>query len=1376
MKLVFDIEANGLLNDETIDYTASPYVLKDHYKFHCLVIKNIDTGEVLEYDPDTFKEGVEYIKTNATTLIGHNIVDYDLLALKLGFDFDYTVYPDTICGRPCAIIDTLVLSKTLNPDRMFHSLDYLGKLAGVDKIDWRGKAIELGLIDSHAPKGEEFKVYHPAMLEYNRQDVEVNHKVYDVLMKEWGTWNWQPAFELEMAVRDIVTRQSHRGFYFDVEKAKENVRELDILMQQAREIVEPLLPPCKLSMARASETTPPKIQFKKDGTISANMIKFAEKMGAEIEDKVFKWGGQDYQLPMPLEPLIKHEAASIEDTTHIKGWLVDLGWWPTVYKERDLTVDSKKKKLTKEKYKDAVERYMTQTMESPFKRDRMFHLTLSMKCKDEQVLSKLLGHDLERPMKVYTNPTFTVGQDKELCPKLEEMSEIFPHVYKVVEFLTYRHRRNSILGGGVGIDEDDIEMEKGYLANIRADGRIPTPADTCGCNTSRFKHRIVTNIPRTTSMYGKNMRAMFGVERKKYAQFGYDFSSLEGRMESHYCVPMDTKILTKTGWKDYYGLQNGELVLGYNSQTGEKEWTKVTGKVFYEDAETVTVSMGRQKFTTTQDHRWYVEQRCTQSKTYIPKVITTRELNTGTKVITNAPFNTTQDLSNTCDGISQGKYNVDWVKRVLDMSHNERIAFVEGFMIADGYYHEHKQRPVWRWAQNGGDIFEAALLATYLVHDGNVTVADNDNKAKVKVVTLCRNGRITGQSMKKTDAGIQDVWCPQTELGSWVMRQGNCITITGNCWKYDETKEYCNSLVLEKPFDVHTLTAKKISEILGKEFKRTPAKNVKYCCLPTDNTKVLTPLGWKDGTEIVQGDLVLGYDAKAKVTKWTKVTATHFYQNAEVIGMGNALSKLESTPDHRWYGQVLKQYGSGKTCTKVYEDCVWQTKDLKQTLTITNTAEFVGGSSDVKPHEAALIAWLIADGYYKWSELSESTSCSGGTRKGIVASIGQASHTYQKEVEEVLAANNAEFVVDLKQTMNENTINAYRLKSKWIRDFLDRVVGSRLQKHDVNWTEWVVKLSKESLEAFVHHFWLADGDSKGNFNNTYKTIRQNEGNICDAISTACYLLGGNVTIRGNKKIKTIRMQNRRKHTTTQEFKVLSKRETNVFCLTTELDTFVIQQNGLITITGNCTYGGRPMRVAKTIGSDFTTGKQVYDAFWLAADPLRQLGESLKKYWETLGCKKFVLGIDGRKVPTRSASALVNSLLQSAGVICAKWTMVLHDRKLATKGLTVDFFRDDWKNKTYINQLVAMHDEAQMEVTKSLIDWKIFKEEDEAIAFKKSSTDNWSEVGHIGDKYFVGKSVISDLLLEAVDETTAKLKLNIPLGVEFIYGDSWATCH
>lgn len=63
-----------------------------------------------------------------------------------------------------------------------------------------------------------------------------------------------------------------------------------------------------------------------------------------------------------------------------------------------------------------------------------------------------------------------------------------------MEYLTYKHRRNSILGGGLEWDEEE-EAEKGYMAYIREDGRIPTPADTCGAATSRMKHRVCANIP-----------------------------------------------------------------------------------------------------------------------------------------------------------------------------------------------------------------------------------------------------------------------------------------------------------------------------------------------------------------------------------------------------------------------------------------------------------------------------------------------------------------------------------------------------------------------------------------------------------------------------------------------------------------------------------------------------------------------------------------------------------------------------------------------------------------------------------------------------------------------------------------------------------------
>lgn len=791
MELVFDIEANGLLDDSSIDYLASPYKLKPSYKFHCLVVYNRTTKEMLAWGPDSFAEGVEYIKQNATVLIGHNIIDYDLLALKLGFDFDYTITPKhTICGREVKIVDTLVMSKTLNPDRLGHSIEWWGNKLGCQKIDWRGKAIEIGLIPHNAPKAAEFATYHPEMLEYNKQDVVVNNKVYDALLEEKGSWNWDDALELEHAVRDIITRQSHRGFWFNRDKAEANVRELDEMMAATRAEVEPHLPPKPMTKGKLADSTPPKNQFKKDGSVSALMLKFADKVGATIEDGMFVWNGQMLALPLPAEALITEEPASIEDTTHIKGWLITLGWNPVNYKERDLTCDAKKKKLTKEKYLDAVARYKEQTLGGPFEKDRLEHLASYLRCSRLLVWKKMEEHDLTRPMKVLTNPTLTVGQDKELCPNLELLAEKFPYAEKIVKFLTYRHRRNSILGGGVGLDDEDAEMEKGFLANVRADGRIATPADTCGCNTSRMKHRVVANIPRITSLYGEPMREIFGIEKGKYAQFGYDFSSLEGRMEAHYC------------------------------------------------------------------------------------------------------------------------------------------------------------------------------------------------------------------------------------------------------WKYDPTKEYCHSLVLEKPHDVHTITALKISDIIGKEFGRTPAKSVKYCC---------------------------------------------------------------------------------------------------------------------------------------------------------------------------------------------------------------------------------------------------------------------------------------------------------------------------------------------------TYGGRPPRVAKTIGSDLKTGEAVYDAFWLAASPLKLLNDNLKRYWETTGGKKFILGIDGRKVPTRSASALVNSLLQSAGVICAKWTMVLHEEKLREVGLVIDFFRDDWKNLKFVQQMIQNHDEAQIEVSKSLVEWKVFSGEQEAKTFKNTS-EGWSEVGHQGSKYFVGKSLVSDLLVEAVNETTAKLKLNIPLGVEYVYGTGWHSCH
>lgn len=560
MKAVWDIEATSLLDHTSIDYLASPYRLLPTFKTHCIVVKDVVTKEVFKYVGDQeiktgFREKLKEIKT----LIAHNQISYDLLAMKLYLDIDYLVSEDWkscklfIDGETYTveIFDTLVASKCLNPDRYGgHSVEAWGARMGLEKIDWRSRAVELGLVDKNAPRGLEFAVYHPDMLTYCERDVDVTEKIYFDLIEEWGDWPWDGPFSLEQQVRDIVTRQEHRGFWYNAELAEECVRDLDQKMEEIKAIVEPGLPPKPLGVTKIKQYLPPKIQFKKNGEPSAVLIKWVERHGGKVVDSGSGWYagglyGADYPLPMEADkPIVTHEPTTIKDTTFIKGYLVSLGWKPTQYKERDLTCDAKKNKLSPEKYEAAVNRYVEQTLESPFCKDRCAELDVSRKF----LLQKLLRHDLKRPIKVYTNPTITVGMDKEIDPALLELADQFPHAKLVSDYLTYNHRRNSILGGGQEVfdeedmDDDDEYAGKGFLAaeRIKVDGRIPTPADTCGAGTSRFKHRLVANIPRVTSLYGKKMRGQFGVKKSDgMIQLGYDFDSLEAKIEAHYVYRYD---------------------------------------------------------------------------------------------------------------------------------------------------------------------------------------------------------------------------------------------------------------------------------------------------------------------------------------------------------------------------------------------------------------------------------------------------------------------------------------------------------------------------------------------------------------------------------------------------------------------------------------------------------------------------------------------------------------------------------------------------------------------------------------------------------------------------------------------------------------------
>lgn len=129
-----------------------------------------------------------------------------------------------------------------------------------------------------------------------------------------------------------------------------------------------------------------------------------------------------------------------------------------------------------------------------------------------------------------TSPRMTDPQTKEPCPNLAKCG--FEHGDKLAEYYTLAARRANLL--------NEKGRERGGLIGLaeQGGGFIASDADTVGTPTARFRHRGIVNIPRVTSTYGKEFRALFRA-RPGMVWVGWDASGLEARMEAHYTYRFD---------------------------------------------------------------------------------------------------------------------------------------------------------------------------------------------------------------------------------------------------------------------------------------------------------------------------------------------------------------------------------------------------------------------------------------------------------------------------------------------------------------------------------------------------------------------------------------------------------------------------------------------------------------------------------------------------------------------------------------------------------------------------------------------------------------------------------------------------------------------
>ena len=205
------------------------------------------------------------------------------------------------------------------------------------------------------------------------------------------------------------------------------------------------------------------------------------------------------------------------------------------------------------------------------------------------------------------------------------------------------------------------------------------------------------------------------------------------------------------------------------------------------------------------------------------------------------------------------------------------------------------------------------------------------------------------------------------------------------------------------------------------------------------------------------------------------------------------------------------------------------------------------------------------------------------------------------------------------------------------------------------------------------------------------------------------------------------------------------------------------------------YGASYQKLKSMLGLSDAEAKELFDAYWAAVQPLSDLKDAVGTSWKNRG-KLYVVGLDGRKIMTRSQHSLLNALFQSAGVICAKYATVSLYELLEAQGFNCDPFEH---GDLDMCGMIEYHDECQLAVNPKHVKYKIFKSKDEALGFVKE----WKgeQLGSIvegkDDTFVIAlPNLVSQAITEAIRLAVLETKLKVPLGMEWVVHKTWMGCH
>lgn len=284
---------------------------------HCVVIQDVETGEVFKYRPNEIPKALEKLQ-EADVLVGQNIIGYDLPALKLLYDFEFK-------GK---LLDTLIMSRLSNTNRPLHprcptivwnehnqknklvgphTLMNLGYYAGVNKGDF----------------GEDsgWEEYSEEMLQYCEQDVTVNIAIYNMLLKELRGFS-EYSIQLEMDIAGYLVQQQANGWCFDIKKAYQLEAELNEKVRELEDTVHETFKP----LPKEVRTIQPRAL--KNGGVSSVGLKFLLDFESQIPEPVYHEGNQGRVYTSGEFTRIEWPEFNLGSRQQIAEQLLHRGWKP----------------------------------------------------------------------------------------------------------------------------------------------------------------------------------------------------------------------------------------------------------------------------------------------------------------------------------------------------------------------------------------------------------------------------------------------------------------------------------------------------------------------------------------------------------------------------------------------------------------------------------------------------------------------------------------------------------------------------------------------------------------------------------------------------------------------------------------------------------------------------------------------------------------------------------------------------------------------------------------------------------------------------------------------------------------------------------------